>query len=118
VPADSCDADQRAWLLVQKEWRAERQDETDGVAETLTGTAMHRHQSRSTDPRFAELASKPYETLSADERTWLVSESLAQVKATKGPGLLRVSLYPLGAYAALLIVALIYVLHHPAAIDL
>jgi len=87
MPADSLDASVREWLVVQRNWRAQRAwDDAPaptGISEFPgpAGTApvlRIRHLSRHSDARFAELASRPYAALADSDRAWLSRESERQ----------------------------------------
>jgi hypothetical protein len=79
-PADSLLTGEFAWLTLQRDWRAQRaQESSPGPSPTsLSADARGEHRARSSDKRFAELASRPYATLTNQEFAWLVSESAAQ----------------------------------------
>jgi hypothetical protein len=73
---DSLSASELSWLAVQRDWRAQR-DEESRVSASIT-RSWHPHHARLADARFAELASRPYAALADSERAWLVAESAAQ----------------------------------------
>jgi hypothetical protein len=102
-PADSLGTGEFAWLTVQRDWREQR------AAESPTGRATSAtwgkepprwHRARSTDGRFAALASRPYASLANEEFAWLVSESAAQREDRE-----RMSAGGHGATVAALVVA-------------
>lgn len=75
-PADSLSAHELQWLTVQRDWRAQREQEahgTSGISES-----WYPHHPRDADERFAELAARPFTALADSERAWLVAESAAQ----------------------------------------
>jgi hypothetical protein len=76
LSADSLAPEERAWLAVQRDWRAQRIEESSRSSASVT--AYHPHPPRATDERFAALASLPYAALADSERTWLVAENAAQ----------------------------------------
>jgi len=83
-PADSLSASQFTWLAVQRDWRAQRDEEARPSAAPFSLTSpvtesRHPHRARRGDARFAALASRPYAALADSERTWLVAESAAQL---------------------------------------
>jgi hypothetical protein len=76
-PADSLGTDELSWVEVQRDWRAARKLETEPAGRSISepeGT----HRARPTDGRFAALASRPFASLTASERSWLVMENAAQ----------------------------------------
>jgi hypothetical protein len=80
-PADSLTASQLMWLAVQRDWRAQRDEEAQSAAAYTEFGRWHR--ARRTDARFAALVSRPYAALADSERAWLVAESAAQ-RADRG----------------------------------
>jgi hypothetical protein len=79
-PSDSLTAAQLTWLAVQRDWRAQREAETEPWSPTsITSTGRGGpHPARHADARFAALASQPYEALADTDRAWLVAENTAQ----------------------------------------
>ncbi len=78
-PADSLSVSELAWVTLQRDWRAQRDAEARGVSQaSLSSDAILVHHPRRTDPQFAGLMSRPYASLSVDERTWLLLEGAAQ----------------------------------------
>jgi hypothetical protein len=78
-PSDSLTAVQLMWLAVQRDWRTERDLESDSPSTlSITETGRPRHVARRTDARFAALVAQPYGALSEAELAWLVAENTAQ----------------------------------------
>jgi hypothetical protein len=78
--ADSLRTGEFAWFGVQRNWRAQRDAEASGAskASSITDAPGVGHRVRSSDKRFATLASRPYGSLRNEEFAWLVSENAAQ----------------------------------------
>ena len=76
-PSDSLTTHEISWLLIQRNWRAQRAEElrggTSGISESWSP-----HHARFTDEHFAQLASLPFSALSESDLAWLVTESQAQ----------------------------------------
>jgi hypothetical protein len=89
-PSDSLTASQLSWLAVQRDWRAQRDEEalpSTGLS-SLTPPVReseHPHFVRRSDARFAALASRPYAALADSERAWLVAENAAQLVERGAP---------------------------------
>ena len=80
LPEDSLDTDEFSWFTVQRDWRAQRSKEArDKVPQsgTTITEVVSTHRKRSTDKRFALLASRPYASLTDSERAWLLVENAA-----------------------------------------
>jgi hypothetical protein len=76
-PSDSLTASQLSWLAVQRDWRAQRKEETEPSPASIT-ESRNVHHSRPGDKRFAALAAQPYAALPDTDRAWLVAENAAQ----------------------------------------
>ena len=76
-PSDSLSAAQLSWLAVQRDWRAQRDAETESSSPmSITDTGLgHPHPTRRSDARFARLVSRPYEGLADTDRAWVVAEN-------------------------------------------
>jgi hypothetical protein len=90
-PADSLSASRLLWLAVQRDWRAQRDEEanpTPSDRHSITSPparSAHPHIARRTDARFAALASRPYPALADSELAWLISENAAQIAKREAP---------------------------------
>ena len=73
---ESLSAAEISWLEVQRDWRAQRREESRSTASITE--PFNAHHVRRSDAHFAELASRPYAALADSERTWLIAESAAQ----------------------------------------
>lgn len=85
-PSDSLTAAQLTWLAVQRNWRAQRDAETESSSPMSITETGHPHVTRRTDARFAALVSQPYEALTDTDRAWLVAENTAQQVALASQG--------------------------------
>ena len=83
-PLDSLSVAESSWLVVQRDWRAQR--EAEAPSSSLSKTKPREHPKRAGDERFAALASRPYPALADSELTWLVAENEAQRRARESQG--------------------------------
>ena len=77
-PPDSLSTSEFAWVELQRDWRGQRNAEINGGASSSITEFALAHHPRPGDRRFAELASRPYASLTNPEFAWLVAESGVQ----------------------------------------
>ncbi len=105
-PSDSLTASQLLWVAVQRDWRAQRDEEA--LAVRTRGDSGGVHEARSSDKRFAALASRPYAQLTDTEREWLVAENQMQRTRREEPdGSSAVGLLLLGGIAGAVVAVLL-----------